>query len=133
MELISTTVDGFIFNFNREFIQEVNYTHKVNISPAIRKKILHYLVSEQVLIFCSYYRHEPVIKTIVFPEGKIVQQIADNYLLYPELVNLVIQSHYLVIAQLLSLKSGKNRKLNKLFLLLVIIIMIVIILYLLIK
>ena len=133
MELISTTVDGFIFNFNRELIQEINNTHKVTIARNTRQKVLHDLVNQQVMIFFSYYSHEPVIKTIIFPEGQIVQQVAHNYLLYPELVDLVSQAHYLVIAELLSLKSGKNSKSNKLFLLLIIIIIIILISYLLLK
>jgi hypothetical protein len=134
MKLILTTADGFIFNFNRELIQEINDNYQYPIQSNIQDKNIQELLNKKTLIFLSYYLDEPVIKTIILPEGEIVQQIADNYLLYPELVNLVTQSHYRLIAEILSLQPvGKQNKLNKILLLFMIVLILVLVFYLLLK
>jgi hypothetical protein len=134
MKFILTTVDGFIFNFNRELIQEINDNYQHYIHNNIEQKNIQKLLNKEPLIFLSYYLDEPVIKTIILPEGEIVQQIAFNYLLYPELVNLVTQSHYRLIAEILSLQPvGKQNKLTKILLLFIIVVILVLVFYLLLK
>jgi len=66
-----------------------------------------------------------VIKTTIFSQGEIVQQVTQNYLLYPELLAAITKLHYLLIEELL-LSKPKPKSFKKIFLIIIVMIIVII-------
>lgn len=128
MKLIINDLGQFVFNLNRHIIDNINNSKNLDISEANKQGVSEFLLTNNYLIFFSYYCDEPVIKTIHFAEGTIIQQITKNYLEYPDLLDLVTKTHYFLIEELLSiLPKNQPKKVNKLWLITIVLLIAILI------
>ncbi|TVQ45817.1 MAG: hypothetical protein EA365_07085 [Gloeocapsa sp. DLM2.Bin57] len=127
MALITHNLDQFVFNLNRSVIEEINNTEHFPIPDTLKQQIFQGLFNNNYLIFFSYYCDEPVIKTIYFNEGNLIQIVTKSYLDYPDLLKIVTKTHYLLITQLISTVEQQKRKNHRLLLIILFILIIVII------
>lgn len=129
MALITHNLDQFVFNFNRSVIEEINNSEHLPIPDTLKQEIFQGLFNNNYLIFFSYYCDEPVIKTIYFAEGNLIQLVTKSYLEYPDLLEIVTKAHNLLITQLISnVEQQKHKNYRLLFIAILILIIIILLL-----
>lgn len=120
-------IDSVSFHLDREKLIQIRLARKkkrsLSLSPMLIADFRYYVLFDRTqclqseLCFCTYFQErnqeEIVIKSIIAPEGKIIQQITSKYLSDREFMLTLVSTHYWLVEQMLSqlpLPGKTNRK-----------------------
>lgn len=108
---IENSFDRVCFYLDPEIINRIRATQTqrnyLTISPSLLTSFRYYVLRDvreclqSGLIFYTYYCSLPVIKTTIFLNGEVINQIRYDCLKSPELIERILNIHYWVIEQML--------------------------------
>lgn|GEM_PF-4527992 len=108
----NNTSEEIIFNsvrfyLDENILQEIHQAkakkNNIKLTSSYREELRTFAIVEQAgLTFYSYYQEKAILKSIIFPDGKIIYQICKNCLENPELTQKIITAHHWLIDQLLA-------------------------------
>lgn len=112
IEVNKIIIHGVFFELNEDFItllQQKNFPLiKINLSESIIKEWQYYLINFSLIYgikFTSYYPlnnvQKPILETNIYPDGKILTYITQNFLENSNLVPQISLTHYWLINQLM--------------------------------
>ena len=106
------------FYFNETVLSKIGQIRKkhhiLRVDRFLLSRWFSHLNSEakflsEGLTFCSFYKEIPIIKSIIYPEGRVCNEVNSKYLKNPQLLQEITVNHFWLVEQLLLQNTLKNR------------------------
>ncbi|ELR99896.1 hypothetical protein GLO73106DRAFT_00037490 [Gloeocapsa sp. PCC 73106] len=105
--------------------------HKhLTIPEVIQTQIIDSLLQSNQLSFCTFYCEKAMLKTIIYSDGEITQQVSQNLIIDPELLTSLFRAHYWTISELLLVQKLPKKTRINFWLILVLLVSLLIVIYL---
>jgi hypothetical protein len=127
-------IHGVFFELNEDLItllQQKNFPLiRINLPESIIKEWQDYLINFSLISgikFTSYYpfnnAQKPILETNIYPDGKILTYITQNFLENSNLVPQISLTHYWLISQLMlypiQIKNSQTKKKSQLIIIII--------------
>ncbi|MBR8828745.1 MAG: hypothetical protein DSM107014_12735 [Gomphosphaeria aponina SAG 52.96 = DSM 107014] len=113
-----TQAESVYFYFNQDTLKAItqlkSQKKQLKLTLKYRSDLRRLALVTSGLTFCSYYQQDEskvaIFKSVIFLEGKIINQISQHCLENPELTQEIMTAHYWLVEQILAnLPIRKNR------------------------